>query len=63
MIIEGVEFTLEDLRQAVLDYCEKHLRAHPNVVHVCSYKKPVIVIETLTSGWVSAEEFRHKHNA
>lgn len=55
-----VEISLEELQEALRNYCNNYAVGRPDVVHVVSYDKVVIRVDLYPKGCVQATEFRHR---
>jgi hypothetical protein len=60
MKIEALTLSLNELQQALLDYCAKHAASQPEIVFVESHDKVRITIELRPGGLVEAGQFHHR---
>lgn len=63
MKIHILELSLDEFRDALMDYAEKHAKSQPDVINVESYGTTRIVVELRPGGFVDASEFRHRTKA
>lgn len=59
MKIRHVEITLDELQQALRNYCRDNHNVEPETVVIVSHSK-TIEVELCDQGLVTAEEFRHR---
>lgn len=60
MKIENITITLDELREAIVDYCYKSASSQPSVVFVESHDTVRLSIELRPGGLVEGTAFKHR---
>ena len=60
MKVAHVTLSLQELQEALVDFCAKKGLSQPDLISIQSYDKVRITVDPAPGGFVEADAFRHR---